>query len=50
MKYFTVQFKSDRILSVLVEAKNKDEAVKNINNVIKCNEITKAEYKAFKKS
>ena len=48
MKYFTVQFKADRVLSVLVEAKSRDEAVKNISNVIKCEEITKSEYEAFK--
>ena len=50
MKYFKVQFKADKILSVFVEANSKDEAVKNILNVIKCEEISKSEYEAFKKN
>jgi len=49
MKYFTVKlYENDRIISILAQAKSKNEATINVDNVIECVEITKAEYKAFK--
>ena len=55
MKYYAIQYQADRVLSVLVEAKNKDVAIRTVEQlknakIIKCEELFKSEFVGFKKA